>query len=80
MSWLTAFQRPLLTFVATPFLAVAVGSVVRALSGFPAGVLGRNPAAWLVGGLSPILGAWLGVALLAAVARRGGTAKRQTTE
>lgn len=69
MSWLTALQRPLPAFAATSLLAVAAGAVVCALSGVPAGVWGRNLAAWIVGALAAAaLSRWAGARTLRAVA------------
>lgn len=72
MSWLTAFQRPLPAFAAASLFAVAVGAVVCALSGVPAGLWGRNLAAWLAGGLAAwALARWAGERTLRAVALLG---------
>lgn len=69
MSWLAAIQRPLPAFAAASLLAVAVGAVVCALSGVPAGAWGRNLVGWLVGGLAATgLGRWAGPRTLVAIA------------
>jgi len=69
MSWLAAAKRPLPAFAAASFPAVATGAVVCALSGVPAGLWGRNLAAWLVGGLAAgALGRWAGASTLRVVA------------
>ena len=69
MNRLRAFNRPLPAFAATSLAAVAVGAVVCALSGVPAGSWGRNLAAWLVGALAAAaLARWAGVRTLCAVA------------
>jgi hypothetical protein len=53
LRWIpSAFRRPLPAFAATSLLAVAIGAVVCAQSGVPAGLWGRNLGAWLVGGLA----------------------------
>jgi cell division protein FtsW (lipid II flippase) len=69
LSWLAVFRRPLPAFTATSLLAVALGAVVCALSGVPAGVWGRNLGAWFVGGLAAAtLARWAGPHTLRAVA------------
>lgn len=60
--------RALPAFAVASLLAVAVGAVVCALSGVPAGVWGRNLGAWLVGGLAAAaLARWTGPHALRAV-------------
>ncbi|MET0272209.1 MAG: hypothetical protein ABW360_04405 [Phenylobacterium sp.] len=61
MSPITPLRRPIPAFAAASLFAVGVGAVVCAQSGVPAGVWGRNLAAWLVGGLAAAaLARWAG--------------------
>ena len=62
-------RRPLPAFAIASLLAVAAGVVVCGLSGVPAGVWGRNVAAWVLGGLMAAgLARWAGGKTLLAFA------------
>ena len=66
MTWL---QRPVPAFATASLPAVAVGAVVCALSGVPAGVWGRNLAAWAAGAvLAAALARWAGRRVLGVAA------------
>lgn len=68
MDWHTVFRRPAPAFAVASLLAVALGALVCALNGVPAGLWGRNVVAWSLGALAAAaLSRWAGTRTLRAL-------------